>query len=306
MLRWTKVLGVITAALLLLGAFVAGCGGQDTGQGQGEGKQETSVREKFGGKIIGIEPGAGIMKATEKAIEEYGLEGYELVDSSSTGMVAALQAAIKDNEWVVVTGWTPHWKFAKWDLKYLDDPKGIYGGEEEIDTIVTPTLKEEAPAAYQMLDNFYWKPADMEAVMLDINVGEMSPDDAARKFIEENQDTVKEWIPPQSVEKGKDKIVLGYVEWDSEIASTHVVKQVLMDMGYEVELRAVDAGVMWQGIGEGAFDAIVAAWLPTTHADYYAKVKDKVENLGPNLEGTRIGLVVPSYVTIDSIPEMAQ
>ncbi|MBO8127633.1 MAG: glycine/betaine ABC transporter [Peptococcaceae bacterium] len=285
----------------MLGAFVAGCGGGT----ENAGDDQASVRDKFGGRIVGIEPGAGIMKATEKAIKEYGLEGYELQDSSSAGMVAALKKAINDKEWIVVTGWTPHWKFAKWDLKYLEDPKGIYGGEEEIDTIVTPTLKDEAPAAYQMLDNFYWKPSDMEAVMLDINVNEMDPDAAAEKFIKEHQDMVNEWIP-EGVEKGKDKIVLGYVEWDSEIASTHVVKHVLMKMGYDVELQAVDAGVMWQGIGAGSFDAIVAAWLPTTHKDYYEKVKDKVENLGPNLEGTRIGLVVPKYVTIDSIEDMAQ
>lgn len=300
MLRWSKVLAVI-AAVVMLGAFVAGCGGGT----ENAGDDQASVRDKFGGRIVGIEPGAGIMKATEKAIKEYGLEGYELQDSSSAGMVAALKKAINDKEWIVVTGWTPHWKFAKWDLKYLEDPKGIYGGEEEIDTIVTPTLKDEAPAAYQMLDNFYWKPSDMEAVMLDINVNEMDPDAAAEKFIKEHQDMVNEWIP-EGVEKGKDKIVLGYVEWDSEIASTHVVKHVLMKMGYDVELQAVDAGVMWQGIGAGSFDAIVAAWLPTTHKDYYEKVKDKVENLGPNLEGTRIGLVVPKYVTIDSIEDMAQ
>ncbi|WP_242656207.1 glycine betaine ABC transporter substrate-binding protein [Desulfofundulus thermosubterraneus] len=53
-------------------------------------------------------------------------------------------------------------------------------------------------------------------------------------------------------------IKLGYVEWDSEIASTHVVKHVLMKLGYDVELKAVDAGVMWTGIGAGHF----ALWPP--------------------------------------------
>ena len=37
-------------------------------------------------------------------------------------------------------------------------------------------------------------------------------------------------------------IELGYVLWDSEIASTHVVAAVLMDeLGYDVELTSVDA-----------------------------------------------------------------
>lgn len=98
----------LAAALVLLTAVLFGCGG-----GGGGGTQ---------GKIVGIEPGAGIMSATEKAVEEYGLD-YQLQDSSSAAMAASLQKAINNKEWIVVTGWTPHWKFAKWDLKYLDDPK---------------------------------------------------------------------------------------------------------------------------------------------------------------------------------------
>ncbi|MBF7082350.1 glycine/betaine ABC transporter [Desulfallas sp. Bu1-1] len=275
----------ILAVVALLAAAVFGCAG-------GGGK----------GKIVGIEPGAGIMKATEKAIEDYNLD-FELQESSSAAMAASLKKAIDAKEWIVVTGWTPHWKFAKWDLKYLEDPKGVYGGEEHIATIARKGLKEDNPVAYEMLDNFYWAPADMEAVMLDIQNG-MTPDEAAQKWIKENQDKVNEWIPKGKETGNSGKVTLGYVEWDSEIASTHVVKNVLENMGFEVEPVAVDAGVMWTGIGKGDFDAIVSAWLPGTHADYYDKVKDQVDNLGPNLEGAKIGLVVPTYVTINSIEEL--
>lgn len=151
------------------------------------------VKDQFGGKIVGIEPGAGIMSATEKAIADYGLD-YSLQDSSSPAMAAALKTAVENNEWIVVTGWTPHWMFAEWDLKYLDDPNGDYGGAEHIDTIVRPGLKDDNPEAYEMLDNFSWTPNDMNAVMLDIQNG-MSPDEAAQKWIADHQDTVDSWIP---------------------------------------------------------------------------------------------------------------
>lgn len=154
-------------------------------------EEMNSVKEKFDGKITGIEPGAGIMRATEKAIQDYGLD-FKLQDSSSAAMAASLKKAIDNNDWIVVTGWTPHWKFAKWDLKYLEDPKGIYGGEEHIATIARPGLKEDMPEVYKTLDDFYWTPADMEAVMLDIQGG-MSPDEAAQKWIKNNQDKVNEW-----------------------------------------------------------------------------------------------------------------
>ncbi len=151
-----------------------------------------SVKDKFDGKIIGIEPGAGIMRATEEAIEQYGLD-YELIDSSSAAMAASLKSAVEKNEWIAVTGWTPHWKFARWDLKYLEDPKEIYGGTEHISTLVRLGLKEDMPEVYNFLDNFYWEPADMEAVMVKIQDG-MSPEEAAKEWVEENSDKVEAWL----------------------------------------------------------------------------------------------------------------
>lgn len=152
-----------------------------------------SVKDKFDGKIIGIEPGAGIMSATEQAITDYELD-YELVDSSGAAMTAALQKAIKDEKWVAVTGWTPHWKFAKYDLKYLEDPKEIYGGAEHIATIVRQGLKEDNEEVYNFMDNFNWTPADMQAVMLEIEEGK-SPEEAAKDWVANNSDKVDSWLP---------------------------------------------------------------------------------------------------------------
>lgn len=136
-------------------------------------------------------PGAGIMQATEKAIKEYDLD-LELVEGSSAAMAATLKKAIDDKKPVVVTGWTPHWKFAKYDLKFLEDPKKTYGGEENIHTIAVKGLKEDSPEAYKILDNFNWTTEDMEAVMLDIQDGK-DPEKAAADWVKENSDKVKSW-----------------------------------------------------------------------------------------------------------------
>ncbi len=150
------------------------------------------VADRFDGRIIGIDPGAGIMQNTEEVIAEYGLE-YELVASSSAGMAAELRSAIQDGEWIVVTGWTPHWMFARWDLKYLDDPKGVYGGEEYIGTLARKGLAEEKPGVYGILERFQWTPADMESVMLAIENGE-SEEEAAKAWVDAHPDQVAEWI----------------------------------------------------------------------------------------------------------------
>lgn len=144
-------------------------------------------------KITGIEAGAGVMAATERAIAEYGnLDGWELVPSSSGAMTVALDQAIKNEEDVIVTGWSPHWKFAAYDLKYLEDPNGVFGGEETINTFARQGLEEDLPEAFKVIDAFHWTSADMEEVMLDINSG-TSPKDAAAKWVEANPDKVAEW-----------------------------------------------------------------------------------------------------------------
>ena len=149
-------------------------------------------KEKFDGKIIGIEPGAGIMRLTEDAIEAYGLD-FTLISSSSAGMAAELRSAINDGDWIVVTGWTPHWKFARWDLKYLEDPKGVYGGDEYIATLARTGLETDKPEAYTILTRFSWTPEDMESVMLAIEEGR-SPEVAAKEWVDANQDVVDAWI----------------------------------------------------------------------------------------------------------------
>lgn len=143
-------------------------------------------------RIVGIEPGAGIMMATEQALADYGLSDYTLLESSSAAMVQELEKAYRNNEPIVVTGWTPHWMFANMDLKYLEDPKGVYGGAEQIHTMVRTGLAEDMPEVYQFLDQFNWTPEDMEQVMVDIANGQ-SPEDAAKSWVEEHADQVNSW-----------------------------------------------------------------------------------------------------------------
>ncbi|WP_099157331.1 glycine betaine ABC transporter substrate-binding protein [Virgibacillus ndiopensis] len=143
--------------------------------------------------ITGIEPGAGVVKAAETAVEEYSnLDGWKVQTSSSGAMATALGEAIENEEPIIVTGWSPHWKFQKYDLKYLEDPKGSFGDAEEIKTMVRQGLKEDMPNAYKILDQFQWDPADIEAVMLEIQNG-TDPEEAAAAWVEENSDKVAEW-----------------------------------------------------------------------------------------------------------------
>jgi glycine betaine/proline transport system substrate-binding protein len=149
----------------------------------------------FGGEIVGIDPGAGLMRASDQAMETYGLSNFVLLDGSDAAMTAALDRAYSRQEPVIVTSWRPHWMWAAYDLKYLEDPEGVFGDAESIHTIVNAAWAEnDAPEdVLAFLDAFYWTGEQMGAVMLLIQEG-MEPMEAARAWIADNRDVVEGWL----------------------------------------------------------------------------------------------------------------
>ncbi|CAO1664257.1 glycine betaine ABC transporter substrate-binding protein [Salinicola sp. NYA28a] len=149
--------------------------------------------DEFDDKIVGIDPGAGLMAQAENAIDEYGIDNLQLQSSSGAAMTSSLASAIQNEEDIVVTGWTPHWMFARWDLKYLDDPKKSFGEAEHINTVVHNGLEERMPEAYAILDNFHWTPDQMGEVMLMNQEEGSDPYENAKKWVDEHPDVVAEW-----------------------------------------------------------------------------------------------------------------
>lgn len=144
--------------------------------------------------ITGIEPGAGVVAAAEEAVGTYSnLSDWTVQTSSSGAMTTELGTAIANEKEIVITGWSPHWMFQEYDLKYLDDTEGVFGDGETINTMVRLGLQDDMPEAYQILDNFFWEVEDMESVMAEINDG-ADPQTAAQDWIDANQDTVDQWV----------------------------------------------------------------------------------------------------------------
>lgn len=149
--------------------------------------------DRFNNEIIGIDPGAGLMAVTEEAVDTYDLD-LRLRSGSDATMVAALSNAIINEEDIVITSWTPHWMFARWDLKYLEDPENAYGGAEQIHTVVRNGLEDDMPDAYAILNAFEWTPDQMGEVMLMNQEEGSDPVENAHKWVEENQDVVAQWL----------------------------------------------------------------------------------------------------------------
>lgn len=124
-----------------------------------------AVREKLGGKILTSEVGNGQYKLTEKAIKEYNLDGYKMVASSESGMLSELDRNNKRDKWSLINAWSPHWMFSKWPLRYLDDPKHVFGGAEQIHAVARKGFSAEHPDVARFFANFKIPQADLETLM---------------------------------------------------------------------------------------------------------------------------------------------
>ena len=108
--------------------------------------------DRFGGRIVGIEPGAGLTAAVQDSVmPAYGLDAdFELVTSSTPAMLAELQNALDDGEDVVVTLWRPFWAFQEFPVKVLEDPDLAFGEPETMHVLAHAGFSESFPdvAAY--------------------------------------------------------------------------------------------------------------------------------------------------------------
>ena len=243
------------------------------------------------------------MELTAKVLQEYDLPDWNVTSGSGATMTAALKRAYDKEEPIIITAWSPHWKFSKFDLKYLDDPKLIYGNAEEIHSIGRIGLEKDLPEAYAIFERFRWDMDDMAQIMIAIEDG-VNPEEAARTWVDDNPEKVAEWTDGVATVDG-DTINLAYAPWDSELASHNMMKIVLEDMGYTVHLTMVEPGPMFSAVADGSADATFAAWLPNTHKTYVEKFDGQLDDIGVNMVGVKQGLAVPTYMEdINSIEDL--
>jgi glycine betaine/proline transport system substrate-binding protein len=155
--------------------------------------------QRYRHRIIGIEPDAGVMEKAERALDVYGLrDSFRLESGSEVAMMAELSHAVRHQEWVVFTGWLPHWAFARWNLEFLEDPEGVFSESGSIHTMTRKGLAEENQAVFRLLDAFYWSPEDMGQLMLWIQDDEgLFPYEKALRWIRTHPEKVTRWLAEQ-------------------------------------------------------------------------------------------------------------
>lgn len=150
--------------------------------------------DMFGGKIIGIEPGAGLTRVTsEEMMPAYDLtDSYELVTSSTTAMLSELKGAVADEKPIVVTLWRPFWANSAFPVRDLEDPKGAMGEAEGLHFLANKGFAEEFPEAAEWIsqvkldDDQYGSLEDMVVN----EYGEGKEAEAVQAWLEQNPDVL--------------------------------------------------------------------------------------------------------------------
>lgn len=155
--------------------------------------------DMFDGQIVGIEPGAGLMRVTrEDAMPGYGLDGFTLVEGSTPAMLAELESAVDDEEPVVVTLWHPHWAYEAYPIKDLEDPEGYMGDAEELHVLGRDGFEADFPQVAEWLSNFEMDDASLASLEnLVINEYEEGQEaEAVDEWLSDpaNQELVDSWL----------------------------------------------------------------------------------------------------------------
>ncbi|HKJ77506.1 MAG TPA: glycine betaine ABC transporter substrate-binding protein [Gammaproteobacteria bacterium] len=154
--------------------------------------KDDEVADRLDDMVVGIDPGAGLSRLSEKALEGYGLDHYHLMLSSGAGMTAALDRAVRRKEWIVVTAWRPHWMFGAYDLRFLEDPKGTLGGLERVHAVSRRGFYKDHPEVTALIGRMFIPLDELEAAMN--RARETSYEEAVDHYIEGHAARVDYWV----------------------------------------------------------------------------------------------------------------
>lgn len=304
----------VLAGLTALGAggLLSACGtAASSGGGSGDsgdsGKSGGSdVGKDVGHKIIGIEPGAGLTIATKNMLKEYGLSDWTLQTSTTPAMLAALKKAVDAKKPIIVTLWRPHWAYSAFPLRDLKDPKGAMGRPDGIHAIGTKNFKADFPEVYAMLKNFHMTDATLAPLENEaMQKHKGKPADGATAWIKSNKSFVDKLSQGVTAKPGKKNITIGYINWDEDVATTHMWQQILEAKGYTVKIQQIsDAGPVYVGLDKGDIDLFLDGWLPATHKTYWAKYGKDLTDITTWYDKAPLTIAVPKYMDITSLDQL--
>lgn len=153
--------------------------------------------DEFSRTLYGIEPGSNQLMLDVIADPAFGLDDWEVIESSEAGMLSEVRRRTNREEFIVFQGWAPHPMNAMFDFEYLTGGDAHYGpdfGAATVSTQVRAGYMAECPNVARLLENLTFDIAFENVGMGYLINDGMSPEDAARKAIGEEPQRLEAWL----------------------------------------------------------------------------------------------------------------
>lgn len=167
-------------------------------------------RDALNGRIHGIESGAAVNQQARDILANNNIEGFEVLASSGPATWSQLQRSVENEDPIIVTGWQPHWKWGRYDLRYIEGAQtgqtDVFGEPEDIFAVARTDFDEQFPErVVQFFDNVKVNNEELNALMQPYrpDADTDDPYEAAQQWIQDHRETVSNWIPDDTETAGE-------------------------------------------------------------------------------------------------------
>ena len=166
-------------------------------------------KDALGANIYGIEPGNDGNRLILDMIASgpFGLDGFEIVESSEQGMLAEVARKTEAGEPIVFLGWEPHPMNANFEMTYLtggDDYFGPNLGGAIVATNTRAGFAAECPNTGALLQNLAFSLQMENEIMGAILNDGTDPREAAKAWLAANPDAWQGWLAGVTTKDGGD------------------------------------------------------------------------------------------------------
>lgn len=164
--------------------------------------------DKFSHKIYGIAPGAPANQNLKKMLDkhDFGLQNWNLVESSESGMLAQVTRAVERKEWIVFLGWEPHAMNTRFKLTYLSGGDAYFGenyGRATVNTVTRKDFATQCPNLNHFFSQLKFDVALENAVITRVLDKQENVNDAARAELAKRPELLKGWLEGVTTRTGE-------------------------------------------------------------------------------------------------------
>lgn len=164
--------------------------------------------DKFEHKIYGIAPGAPANQNIKKMIDkhDYGLQNWDLVESSESGMLAQVTRAVNRQQWIVFLGWEPHAMNTRFKLTYLSGGDAWFGphyGSATVNTVTRKDFASQCPNLNRFFTQLKFDVPLENAIITRVLDDKQTPEAAARAELAKRPELLNGWLNGVTTRSGQ-------------------------------------------------------------------------------------------------------